>query len=54
MSRLLSSPKAIGIEITILDPNLDREGKYTTEFVSNFVKVIEIGKNQRTTTNKRH
>lgn len=54
LSRLLSSPKAIGIEITILDPNLDREGKYTTEFVSNFVKVIEIGGNQRTTTNKRH
>jgi len=40
LSRLLSSPKAIGIEITILDPNLDKEGKYTTEFVSNFVKVI--------------
>jgi len=44
LSRLLSSPKSIGIEITILDPNLDREGKYTTAFVSNFVKVIEIGK----------
>lgn len=41
---LLSSPKAIGIEITILDPNLDKEMKYTSEFVSNFVKVIEIGK----------
>ena len=40
LSRLLSSPKAIGIEITILDPNLDKEGKYTTEFVSNFVKAI--------------
>ncbi len=44
LSRLLSSPKAIGIEITILDPNLDKEGKYTSEFVLNFVKVIEIGK----------
>ena len=43
LSRLLSSPKAIGIEITILDPNLDKEGKHTREFVSNFVKVIEIG-----------
>ena len=40
LSRLLSSPKAIGIEITILDPNLDKEGKYTTEFISNFIKVI--------------
>ena len=44
LTRLLSSPKSIGIEITILDPNLDIEGKYTTAFVSNFVKVIEIGK----------
>jgi arginase len=45
LGMLLSSPKAIGIEITILDPCLDRDGKYTTEFVSNFLKVIEIGKN---------
>jgi arginase len=54
MSRLLSSPKAIGIEITILDPNLDKEGQYTREFVSNFIKVIDIGKSQRTTKSKRH
>ena len=40
LSRLLSSPKAVGIEITILDPNLDTEGIYTTAFVSNFVEVI--------------
>ena len=40
LSRLLSNPKAIGIEITILDPNLDKEGKYTAEFVSNFGKAI--------------
>ena len=44
LSKLLSSSKAVGIEITILDPKLDKGGKYTTEFVSNFVKVIEIGK----------
>jgi arginase len=42
LNRLLSSPMAIGIEITILNPNLDREGKYTAEFVSNFVKAIEL------------
>jgi arginase len=54
MSRLLSNPKAIGIEITILDPNLDKEGQYTREFVSNFIKVIDIGKSQRTTKSKRH
>jgi len=41
LSELLSSHKAIGIEITILDPNLDEGGKYTTKFVSNFIKVIE-------------
>jgi arginase len=37
---LLSSPKALGIEITILDPTLDPEGKYTTEFVTNFTNII--------------
>ena len=54
MSELLSSPKAIGIEITILDPSLDKEGQYTREFVSNFIKVIDIGKSHRTTKSKRH
>jgi arginase len=44
LGMLLSSEKAIGMDITILDPNLDKEGKYTKEFVSNLVKVIEIGK----------
>ena len=44
MELLLSSPKAIGIEITILDPNLDGDGKYTKEFVSNFVNIINSGK----------
>jgi arginase len=46
LSKLLSSPKAIGIEITILDPNLDKERQFTMEFVSNFVNVINIGKSQ--------
>jgi len=41
LSELLCSDKAIGIEITILDPTLDEEGVYTKEFVSNFIKVIE-------------
>jgi len=44
LSVLLYSAKAIGIEITILDPNLDKEGKYTTEFISNFVNVFYKGK----------
>jgi len=44
LGMLLSSEKAIGMEITILDPNLDKEGKYTKEFVSNLIKIIEIGK----------
>lgn len=44
LGNLLSSPKAIGIEITILDPTLDREGTYTRKFVRNFLKAIEIGK----------
>jgi len=54
LGMLLSSPKAIGIEITILDPTLDKDGKYTKEFVSNFVKVIEIGKMSMHTKNKCH
>jgi len=33
LGRLLKSPKATGIEITILDPDLDPEGKYTRLFV---------------------
>ena len=33
---LLSSPKATGIEITILDPELDEDGKYTRQFVERF------------------
>ncbi len=33
---LLVDSKATGIEITILDPDLDPEGKYTKEFVQNF------------------
>lgn len=44
LGKLLSSPKAIGIEITILDPTLDEEGTYTKEFVSNFLMAIEVGK----------
>lgn len=38
---LFSSDKAIGIEITILDPNLDPDGRYTIELISNFVRVME-------------
>ena len=41
---LLASDKAIGMEITILDPNLDKEGKYTIEFIRNFIRILEFGK----------
>ncbi|MFT3750435.1 MAG: arginase family protein [Agriterribacter sp.] len=33
---LLNHPKSVGIEITILDPELDPTGKYTAGFVTNF------------------
>ncbi len=41
---LLTSKKVIGIEITILDPNLDPDGKYTVEFINNFVEILECSK----------
>jgi arginase len=40
LSLLLASPKAAGIEITILDPDLDPTGTYTKEFVHNFSQTL--------------
>lgn len=40
MKPLLLSEKAVGIEITILDPDLDGNGAYTTEFIKNFINVF--------------
>lgn len=37
---LLSSPKVTGMEITILDPDLDPAGQYTEEFVHNFIQTF--------------
>jgi arginase len=34
LSELLASPKAVGLEITIFDPDLDPTGKYAREFSS--------------------
>ena len=38
---LLQSPKCVGIEITILDPELDPEGKYTRDFIENFSFLLQ-------------
>ena len=38
---LLRSPKAKGMEITILDPDLDRDGKYTMAFTGEIVPLIQ-------------
>ena len=38
---LLSSPKATGLELTILDPDLDPGGEYTKAFVANFVRTFQ-------------
>ena len=43
LSELLSNDKAIGIEITILDPTLDTDGIYTKAFVTNLIKVFKNG-----------
>ena len=37
---LLSSKKAVGMEITILDPDLDEDGTYTRMFVDKMVHLI--------------
>lgn len=47
LSELVSNDKAIGIEITILDPTLDEEGVYTKKFISNFIDAIEKARTQQ-------
>lgn len=42
---LLISDKAYGIEITILDPDLDSDGEYTRDFVKTMVNIIEAANN---------
>lgn len=39
---LLTNSKASGLEITILDPNLDPAGTYTKEFVNNFCSTFNL------------
>lgn len=40
-SHLVTSKKLSGLEITILDPDLDPSGKYTKDFISNFTKIFK-------------
>jgi len=40
LNLLLSDPKAKGLEITILDPDLDPSGIYTRNFVANFCATV--------------
>jgi arginase len=42
---LLSHPKAAGIEITILDPDLDPEAVYTKQFVHHFCTAFSKARN---------
>ena len=39
---LLTSPCAVGLDITILDPDLDPEGRYTKELVRNLTSVLAV------------
>lgn len=41
---LLSSIKAVGMEITILDPTLDRNGVYTKPFVKHMLQIFSRAK----------
>ncbi|RDC62176.1 arginase family protein [Adhaeribacter pallidiroseus] len=40
LTPLIASPKLAGLEITILDPDLDPTGQYTQAFVTNFVSTF--------------
>lgn len=40
LSPLIRSNKAFGMEITILDPDLDNSGSYTKNFIKNFSPII--------------
>lgn len=40
LTPLIKSKKAVGMEITILDPDLDESGKFTIEFINNLAPVI--------------
>lgn len=46
LQTLLSHPKAAGLEITILDPELDLEGVYTKEFVQQFCRSFTSARNK--------
>lgn len=45
---LLQHPKAAGLQITILDPDLDPDGQYTREFVSQVGNTIKKALAERT------
>jgi arginase len=47
---LLSSELATGIEITILDPTLDREGNYVSEFCDQVVEIFKQANRINATT----
>jgi arginase len=40
----LQSSKAMGLEITILDPELDPGGKYTLLFIENFCRIFKLAR----------
>lgn len=44
---LLSDERSTGLEITILDPELDPEGEYTKTFVNNFCAVFNEASSKR-------
>jgi arginase len=42
---LFKSNKIVGLEITILDPDLDKTGEYTTAFVDNITSAFNKANN---------
>ncbi len=41
LTPLMESPKCFGIEMTILDPDYDKEGVYTRPFTDNLIQIIK-------------
>lgn len=50
LAPLVAHPQVVGLEITVLDPHLDQEGKYTSKFIQQLATLFDDQKNSSTLT----